>query len=209
MATSSRQPLLGVRDHRPELEHPEGRPPWPARRCLKSDRPARLELIATAMAGAGPVSRSTSAQRPTRRCRCAAWSIVERDVSQVRNSISGSSARWLRSTAVPSIARSGGTTLSLTPVGGTRRRSRRASPRRGRWWRDDHPLGGPVGIVAFSHRVDGAKLEALGEHEMVAVLQTSFRPTASARAPSPTTIVRSGGTTLARRASCGPETQRR
>ncbi len=41
--------------------------------------------------------------------------IVERDGLPVRYSITGSSAMWLSSTAVPSIARIGGATLSFTP----------------------------------------------------------------------------------------------
>ncbi len=42
--------------------------------------------------------------------------IVEGDVPQVPYSITGISAMWLSCTAVPSIARIGGITLSFTPV---------------------------------------------------------------------------------------------
>ena len=127
------EPRLGVPDHRAELEHPErlavvarrgagGRAPG---RASRAGRRARSPRTAGEQEHQGDAAPTTSTLRLS--------SMVERDGSQVRNSISGSSARWFSSTAVPSIARSGGATLSLTP---SPRQSaddlRRACPRRGR-----------------------------------------------------------------------------
>ena len=92
----------------------KGCPRRPARSCLKSAGPRESSFTASAMRSIrGLRTTSTSAERTTSIARLT--TIDDHDVPQVPYSITGSSAMWLSRTAVPSIARIGGITLSFTP----------------------------------------------------------------------------------------------
>ena len=92
----------------------KGTPLRPARGWMKSTGPRESSLIITATA----ISSGVSTTRPivattTSSVRLSA--IVDREGSRCGTRSPGSSAMWLSSTAVPSIARIGGATLSFTP----------------------------------------------------------------------------------------------
>ena len=92
----------------------KGTPLRPARGWMKSTGPRESSLIITATTAMTGVSTTRPAvATTTSSVRLSA--IVDREGLPVRYSITGSSAMWLSSTAVPSIARIGGATLSFTP----------------------------------------------------------------------------------------------